>query len=78
MDRLGAHTDFDSFTLLWQDENAGLEVKIRDLEGKGEWKSVEYVEGALVMNIGDVLSRWSNGMSFSSLPSSPHSKATME
>ncbi|CZR56842.1 related to gibberellin 20-oxidase [Phialocephala subalpina] len=64
MDRLGAHTDFDSFTLLWQDENAGLEVKVRDLEGKGEWRSVDFVEGALVMNIGDVLSRWSNGTSF--------------
>jgi isopenicillin N synthase-like dioxygenase len=60
--RMGAHTDFDSFTLLWQDENAGLEVKVN-----GEWKGVEVVQGACVMNIGDVLGRWSNGELVSSL-----------
>jgi len=58
LDRLGAHTDFDSFTLLWQDEVGGLEVK----DKSGTWIGVQPVEGALVMNIGDVLQRWSNGM----------------
>lgn len=57
LDRLGAHTDFDSFTLLWQDEVGGLEVKDKN----GKWIDVPAVEGALVMNIGDVLQRWSNG-----------------
>lgn len=28
----------------------------------GTWIGVQPVEGALVMNIGDVLQRWSNGM----------------
>ncbi|KUJ21634.1 oxidoreductase-like protein [Mollisia scopiformis] len=63
LDRLGAHTDFDSFTLLWQDENAGLEVKV---SGEG-WKSVQAVKGALLMNIGDILSRWSNDYLISTL-----------
>jgi isopenicillin N synthase-like dioxygenase len=57
LDRLGAHTDYDSFTLLWQDEVGGLEVK----DKSGKWVDVQAVEGALVMNIGDVLQRWSNG-----------------
>lgn len=59
--RLGAHTDYGSFTLLWQDGVGGLEVRDR---GYGGWVVVEPVEGALVMNIGDVLQRWSNGMVF--------------
>lgn len=60
MGRMGAHTDFDSFTLLWQSGEGGLEVKV-----DGEWRAVEGVEGAVVMNIGDVLGRWSNGVSSS-------------
>ncbi|TVY35099.1 UPF0676 protein [Lachnellula subtilissima] len=63
LDRLGAHTDFDSFTLLWQDGLGGLEVK--DMEGG--WVDVRPVEGALVMNIGDVLPRWSNNFLISTL-----------
>ncbi|TVY84915.1 Protein DMR6-like oxygenase [Lachnellula suecica] len=59
LDRLGAHTDFDSFTLLWQDKVGGLEVK--DMSGK--WVDVQPMEDTLVMNIGDVLQRWSNGIS---------------
>ena len=58
LDRLGAHTDYDSFTLLWQDQVGGLEVK----DKSGKWIDVQAVEGALVMNIGDMLQSWSNGM----------------
>lgn len=60
--KLGAHTDFDSFTMLWQDKVAGLEVKNKE----GKWDVVQPIEGALVMNIGEVLQRWSNGMFLSS------------
>ncbi|TVY43406.1 1-aminocyclopropane-1-carboxylate oxidase [Lachnellula occidentalis] len=63
VDRLGAHTDFDSFTLLWQDELGGLEVR----DKSGRWVDVRPVEGALVMNIGDVLQRWSNDFLISTL-----------
>jgi len=63
VDRLGAHTDYDSFTLLWQDELGGLEVR----DKSGRWVDVRPVEGALVMNIGDVLPRWSNDFLISTL-----------
>ncbi|KAK2627770.1 hypothetical protein QTJ16_002416 [Diplocarpon rosae] len=56
-DRLGAHTDFDSFTLLWQDSLGGLKVKHPKA---GIWIDAPPIEGTLIMNIGDVLSRWSN------------------
>ncbi|TVY17061.1 putative iron/ascorbate oxidoreductase [Lachnellula arida] len=68
VDRLGAHTDYDSFTLLWQDGRGGLEVWDRNGgDGNGGWVDVRAVEGALVMNIGDVLQRWSNDFLVSTL-----------
>ncbi|KAI9048455.1 hypothetical protein LZ554_007291 [Drepanopeziza brunnea f. sp. 'monogermtubi'] len=54
--RMEAHSDWGSTTLLFQDECGGLEVQRKD----GGWRSVVPVEGALVMNIGDLLMRWSN------------------
>jgi isopenicillin N synthase-like dioxygenase len=60
MDRLGAHTDFDSFTLLFQDQFGGLKVKHPTTKA---WIDAVPIEGALVMNIGDVLARWSNSNS---------------
>ncbi|KAF1814941.1 Clavaminate synthase-like protein [Eremomyces bilateralis CBS 781.70] len=54
----GAHTDFGALTLLLQDgENAGLEV----LDSDGEWQAVPPVKHALVVNVGDMLHRWTNG-----------------
>lgn len=58
LDRLGAHTDFDAFTILFQDKLGGLKVKHPSTK---TWIDASPVEGALVMNIGDVLARWSNG-----------------
>ena len=60
MRRLSAHTDFDSFTLLFQDDCGGLEVE--KMGEQGVYVPVDPVEGALVMNVGDALMRWSNGM----------------
>lgn len=57
-DRLGAHTDFDSFTMLWQDSAGGLQVKTAST---GVWTDAPPLEDAVLMNIGDVLERWSNG-----------------
>ncbi|GAA5932037.1 hypothetical protein JCM1841_003602 [Sporobolomyces salmonicolor] len=54
--RLGAHTDFGTITLLWQDETGGLEVEGPD----GGWVAVEPKANTFVINIGDILSRWSN------------------
>lgn len=58
------HTDFGAITLLAQDDVGGLSVKTID----GEWADVPPMQGAFVMNVGDMLHRWSNGL----LRSTPH------
>lgn len=52
----GAHTDFGCITLVMQDDTSGLQVK----DKADQWIDVPVVEDALVMNIGDMLQRWSN------------------
>jgi isopenicillin N synthase-like dioxygenase len=64
-ERLAAHTDFGSVTMLFQDDCGGLEVECPGQPGK--YISATPIENALVMNIGDVLMRWSNGKSFRKL-----------
>ena len=56
------HTDYGCVTLLWQDEVGGLEV----LHRSGEWVSAPPIPGTLVINIGDLLHRWSNDRYLSS------------
>jgi len=53
----GAHTDYGSLTLLWQDGNPGLEVRSAD----GAWTHVSADADVVVVNTGDLLERWSNG-----------------
>ncbi|CAG8955822.1 hypothetical protein HYFRA_00011691 [Hymenoscyphus fraxineus] len=53
---LGAHTDYECFTLLLQDSNPGLEI----LSPDGHWISAQPVEGGIVVNIADFLMRWTN------------------
>ena len=43
-------------TLLAQDNSGGL--RVQDIHGK--WMTAHPVEGTLVVNIGDLLARWSN------------------
>lgn len=50
------HTDYGCLTLVWQDATGGLEV----LNKKQEWVEAHPVEGALVVNVGDLLARWTN------------------
>ncbi len=57
------HSDFGCITLLLQ-ETAGLEV----LAKNDEWIAAPPLPGALVINIGDLLERWSNNR----LPSTRH------
>jgi isopenicillin N synthase-like dioxygenase len=57
------HTDEGPFTILWQDDVGGLEVKRRD----GVWIAAPPIEGAFVINVGDMLMWWSNGRFLSNL-----------
>ncbi len=54
---LAPHTDFGCITLLWQDDNGGLEVLERQSK---EWIAAKPIPGTLVVNVGDLLGRWSN------------------
>ncbi len=62
--RAGAHEDINLITLLLGAEEAGLELLTRE----GHWIPVSPPEGALVVNIGDMLQRLTNHV----LPSTTH------
>ena len=55
--RAGAHTDYGSLTILLpQAGSRGLEILTRD----GVWTHVPPQPGAFVINIGDLMARWTN------------------
>jgi isopenicillin N synthase-like dioxygenase len=62
--RAGAHEDINLITLLLGAQEAGLELLSKD----GRWLSVAPPEGAIVVNIGDMLQRLTNHV----LPSTTH------
>jgi isopenicillin N synthase-like dioxygenase len=52
-----AHTDKGIITLLLNDRNGGLHVQAAD----GQWIDAPPREGALIVNIGQLMTRWTNG-----------------
>ena len=54
----GPHTDFGVLTILCQDAVGGLQIEGID----GEWIEAPPIEGSLVINVGDLLSRWTDGV----------------
>ncbi|KAM3547684.1 hypothetical protein ARSEF4850_009867 [Beauveria asiatica] len=62
-DCIGAHSDFGTMTLLFQDDVGGLEIEDQggtESEGGGRFRPVPCVPGTIVVNIGDMLMRWTN------------------
>ena len=53
---MGAHTDYGIVTVLWADRVPGLEIHGAD----GSWHPVLPASGALLVNLGDALARWTN------------------
>ena len=56
--RIGEHSDYGTITLLWQiNDVPGLQVQDRDEKA---WYQVPYANEGVVVNIGDLLQRWTN------------------
>ncbi len=67
--RAGAHEDINLITLLLGAEEAGLELLDRSQGDEGgRWLSIKPPEGAMVVNVGDMLQRLTNHV----LPSTTH------
>lgn len=58
------HTDFGVLTVLCQDDNGGLQVQ----DINGDWIHAPPIDDTLVVNVGDLLSRWTDG----AYKSTPH------
>ena len=52
----GAHTDYGTVTMLYQDDVGGLEVMSND----GNWHQATYMPETVVINTGDLMARWTN------------------
>ena len=61
---VGPHTDFGMLTVLCQDSVGGLQVE----DVNGEWIQAPPIENTLVVNVADLLARWTDG----AYKSTPH------
>ncbi|QRV88292.1 hypothetical protein RhiJN_16310 [Ceratobasidium sp. AG-Ba] len=68
---IGAHTEIQCFTILWQDDVPALQV----LNTSGQWVDATPIPGTFVINIGDQMARWtSNHHPFILDPNIPNHK----
>lgn len=58
------HSDSGGFTILWQDQHGGLEIQ----NMQGDWVKAPPVENTFVVNLGNIMQIWSNGL----FPSTTH------
>jgi isopenicillin N synthase-like dioxygenase len=62
------HADYSAFTVLLQDLSGGLQAR----NSAGEWIDVTPKEGTFVVNLGNVLARWTNDLYSSTLHRALH------
>jgi isopenicillin N synthase-like dioxygenase len=55
---LGAHSDYECFTILLCSTTSGLEI----LSPDNEWIPAPAVQGSFIINVADFLMRWTNGI----------------
>ncbi|KAK6355597.1 hypothetical protein TWF696_004696 [Orbilia brochopaga] len=60
---IGAHSDYECFTMLAQDDVPALQV----LNAEGEWVAAVPIEGTFVVNVGDSMARWTNDLYLSTI-----------
>ncbi|KAJ0232983.1 Fe2OG dioxygenase domain-containing protein [Hirschfeldia incana] len=62
-----AHSDYGTITLLLTDEVPGLQVCREKSKQPRIWEDVPRLRGAFIVNIGDLMERWTNGLFRSTL-----------
>ena len=60
--RRGAHTDYGAFTIIAVEQIPGLQIAL-----DGIWHDVPLVENSFVVNLGDLMARWTNDQWVSTL-----------
>jgi isopenicillin N synthase-like dioxygenase len=55
---IGAHSDYECFTMLATDTVPALQV----LNSAGQWIHAPPIDGCLIVNVGDLMARWTNGL----------------
>jgi isopenicillin N synthase-like dioxygenase len=62
------HADYTAFTVLLQDRSGGLQAR----NSAGQWVDVTPKQGTFVVNVGNVLARWTNDLYSSTLHRALH------